>query len=78
MLSSLSISNLVNKIKKWYQGKLIEPDNDPDSIIFRFSHVERPLLAKILIILGKFWLNHWKWILMFLIGVAGVLIALSR
>ena len=51
------------KIESWYQGKYIPPPkNDPSSPLFIVSsgHYKRPLLAKIINPVLKFWFNHWK------------------
>ena len=63
------------RLKDWYKGKYIPPPkNDPNSpiIIISIGHYEKPFLARVLEILFKFWLEHWKWN----IGTAIALIAL--
>lgn len=71
------MSNLLSKYKKWYLGKYIPPENDPRSLVVRvLGHYKRPFLAKILSGIAKFWLNHWKWILGFLLGIATLIVAI--
>lgn len=69
---------LINKIKSWYQGKFVPPPpNDPNSAIITISpgHYEQPPLAKILRIIGHFWLAHWKWIVGTIIAVIGIAVS---
>ena len=76
MIFSFSISSHFSRIKKWYQGKYIPPNNDPDSpIVFTFGRTKRPLVARVLSIIGTFWLNHWKFLLTFLLGLATLIVA---
>ena len=63
----------------WYQEKYIPPDNDANRIVLRLGHIERPLIAKIIIVIGVFWLNHRKFILPFLpflISIAFLVLAI--
>ena len=55
----------VTRLRDWYRGEYIPPPkNNPSSSVFIISpgHYEQPPLAKILRRLGRFWLDHWKWI----------------
>jgi len=73
-----SFNRFAAKMKKWYRGKYIPPpDNDPESLIVVISpgHYEQSPLAKVLGRIGKFWSNHWKWILGFIISIAGLIVA---
>jgi hypothetical protein len=72
------MKNIITKIKEWYRGEFIPAPYDPDSRIARTGHIERPFLAKILGQIGKFWLNHWKWILTFIVAVAGLIVAIIK
>jgi hypothetical protein len=54
------MKNIITKIKDWYRGEYIPPENDPDSPIFRvLGHYKQPLLAKVFKQIGKFWLNFY-------------------
>lgn len=67
------------KIKEWYQGEYIPPPpNDPDSPVVFISpgHYEQPLLAKVLRILGHFWLAHWQWIIGTALAIIAIVVAL--
>lgn len=69
--------SFIENIKEWYQGKYIPPrDNDPDSPLFIISpgHYEKPFLAKVLQVLIKFWLNHWKWIVGTILAIVALVL----
>jgi hypothetical protein len=79
MKNIFSLDTLSAKVKTWYRGKYIPPpDNDPDSPIAIISggHYKQPFLAKALGQICKFWLNHWQWILVFLIAIASLIVAM--
>jgi hypothetical protein len=72
---------LINKIKTWYRGKYVPPPpNDPNSpiVIISLGHYEQPALAKLLRVIGRFWLSHWKWIVGIIIAVVGIAVSLFR
>lgn len=72
---------LIEKIKNWYQGKYVPPPpNDPNSLIVRFSagHYEQPVIAKILKMIGQFWIAHWKWIIGIVIAIAGIVVSFNK
>ncbi|WP_206453533.1 hypothetical protein [Aurantimonas marina] len=66
------------KIKDWYQGRYVEPQNDLDAIIFLQGHYERPPLARALSRIFQFWLDHWKWIIGTMIAITALGISISR
>ena len=71
---------IVEKIKVWYRGKYVPPPpNDPNSSIIFISlgHYEQPLLAKILGVLGRFWLTHWQWVIGTTIALVAIFLKLS-
>jgi hypothetical protein len=57
---------ITDRIRTWYRGAKV-PDISPDPhsslVVFQLDHYEQPPLAKALRITGRFWLNHWKWII---------------
>ena len=68
---------MLNRLKKWYQGKWVPGDNDPDSSVVFLGHMERPLIARTLTIARVFWLKHWQFILMFLLSLGALLAAIT-
>lgn len=57
--------NFTDRIRDWYRGTYVPPPpNDPYSQIVFIGpgRYEQPRLAKILGVLGRFWLKHWQWI----------------
>jgi hypothetical protein len=61
-------------IREWYRGTYIPPPpNDRNSalIFILAGHYEQPPLAKIMRVIGLFWLNHWKFIITTIIAVIG-------
>jgi len=73
------LNSLRIKIKKWYRGKYIPPPtNDPNSplVVISPGYYKQPLLAKAIGQIGKFWLNHWQWILGILLTIVGLVVAI--
>ena len=71
--------SLAERIRDWYRGTYVPPPpNDPDSpiVIISIGHYEQPLLAKLLGISGRFWLDHWQWIIGTALAVLAILVAL--
>ena len=65
------MNNIIKKIRIWYQGRYIEPENDPNSMVIRLAgHYEQPLLAKSLNMFFSFWAKNWKVLLPVIIGTA--------
>ncbi len=64
------------KIKEWYKGKYIPPKLTQYSSItvLDTGGYKRPFIAKYLIVLKKFWIRHWQWI----IGTILAVLALIR
>ena len=75
MPNLFSVSNLINKVKKWYQGEWIENDHP---VLLTPMFRKRTLLAKTFNALGKFWLKHWKWLITTLVAVVGLIITLIK
>ena len=79
MAKIFPFNGLIDKIKEWYHGEYISPpDNAPDSPFVRISpgYYKKPFLAKAFQRIGKFWLNHWQWILGFLITTILLIVAI--
>lgn len=71
---------LVEVLKNWYQGRYVPPrPNDPGSLLFivGLGHYERPLLAKVLSGIARFYMAHWQWLVGTVISVIGILAALE-
>jgi hypothetical protein len=70
---ALNVNEISGHLREWYRGKFIPPPpNDPQSMVVFISpgHYEQPPLAKFLGTVGRFWSNHWKWIITTFIAVA--------
>ena len=72
----LRTSQIVQRIRTLYKGRFVPPHNDPGSpIVFLMGHYERPWLAELLSVLGRFWVTHWKWIITATIAIIGLIVA---
>ena len=62
---------MLQKIKNWYQGKLIFPENEPDSGVIFVSpgYYEKPFMARVLSRFFVFWLKNWQFIVGTLVAV---------
>jgi len=61
-------SKIVTNIKIWYEGKYV-----PN--FMGSGHYEKPLLVKILKIIGNFGLKHWQFIISTILVTIGLYIA---
>ena len=69
--------SLWRRIKKWYEGEFIPPDNDPDDVIISLmGHMKRPFLALFISRAFEFSRAHWKWLIPTLIAFAGLMVAI--
>ena len=65
------------KIKRWYEGKYVTPENDPASSLFRVcGRHEHTLSAKLIRSLIKFHRKEWKCVIPIYLTAIGILIAL--
>jgi len=65
------MERITDKIKNWYRGKYVPPDNDPNSEFVRvMGHYEQSLSAKMLKTLVEFWLKRWPILLPIIVGAA--------
>jgi len=68
---------LKRKVKEWYRGKYISPEernkkiNGPFYVLI--GSYEKTKSAKLAEILFKFWVNHWKWIVASIIGLIALI-----
>ena len=64
---------VIDCIKKWYRGIYVPWKNDPESNVIMFGgDCHRPLLARGLTVIFRFWLAHWQWIIGTAIAVAAI------
>ena len=65
------------RIKKWYKGVYVPPDNDPDDVvIFLMGHYDRPVLARVIDQCVAFSRLHWKWLIGTAIALIGLLVVI--
>lgn len=60
-----------DRIKRWYEGKYIPWENEPDSpIVVIGGDTKYHWTAIVARVVVGFWLRHWKWCLGFSVSVA--------
>jgi hypothetical protein len=64
------------RIKEWYRGRWVPPPPPGRYLVFTMGHYEQPALARILGVLGRFWLAHWQWIIGTALVIVGIVVAL--
>lgn len=64
---------MFKKIKKWWDGYLVDPNDNPNSGIILMPYIQRPFLARCSETLSKFYLNHWQWLWTTAIAVIALL-----
>lgn len=62
-------------IKKWWEGTYVpEPPGSP----FLMGSYERHWTSSALHSFVRFYLEHWKWLWPFMVGVVGLIIAITK
>jgi hypothetical protein len=70
---------ILERLQTWYRGTYVPPprNNPTDPIVFiSLGYYEQPLLAKVLRVIGQFWLSHWQWIIGTAITIVGIIVVL--
>ena len=70
---------IIEKIKAWYRGRYVPPEpNVPNSglVFLSVGHYEQPAIAKLLGVLGRFWLANWQWVVGSMLAIVGIVVAL--
>jgi len=53
----------IGKIRSWYQGTYVEPQNDPRSMfVFMTGTYRRHWTARCARVFVEFYLRHWQWV----------------
>ncbi|MDH5527959.1 MAG: hypothetical protein OEY97_11700, partial [Nitrospirota bacterium] len=62
-VTSLMKNRFVEKIKRWYEGELEFPENNPDSqiVIISPGHYKRSASSRSVHLVVDFHRDHWKW-----------------
>ena len=66
-------------LQAWYRGTYVPPprNNPTDTIVIISSgYYEQPPLAKVLRVIGQFWLSHWQWTIGTAIAIVGIIVVL--
>ncbi len=51
-----------DRFKRWWNGKYIPPENDPDSpVVIMQGRYEQHWTSKLCHRLAEFWQKHWQW-----------------
>lgn len=69
---------MINKFKKWYKGKyhpITEYHSDGSKTRRLEPYYDPPLFAKIVNLICQFWVDHWKWLLSFLLSAIALYVA---
>jgi hypothetical protein len=65
-----------NIIGRWYEGKLVPVEREPNSrSAVRLLHYERHWTARVARVLVKFYLKNWQWLIGTIIAVVSLGIA---
>jgi hypothetical protein len=67
---------LRERFTEWYRGRWVPPPPPGRHVVFLMGHYEQPRLARILGVLGRFWLAHWQWIIGTALVIIGIVVAL--
>jgi len=70
---------LRERIKRWYVGEYVPPENDPSSgVFFVMGHDERHWTSRLTHVAVDFYLKEWRWLLPFLVAVVGAVVGLAK
>jgi hypothetical protein len=67
---------MLKKIRRWWAGELISPDDDPDSPIVFLPYQKRPAVVRYLEALRRFYKMHWQWLWSTAIGFGSLLVGI--
>ena len=70
------IGTIRNKIEEWYHSKDIYPPPIEGIIGHRRIVLNPPFLGKSLMIITRFCLNHWEWLITTVIAIVAIIIAI--
>ena len=68
---------MFKRLREWWAGKVIRPDNDPNSGVVFFPYIQRPFLARHYEALTKFVGANWQFLIGTAIGIVGLVLAYS-
>jgi len=61
---------VIERIRKWYEGKWVPYENPPNSsVVIIGGDYERHWTAEVARTLVTFYLSHWKWLLGFAVSL---------
>ena len=67
------------KIRRWWNGKFIPYENDPNSSVVLFGgSTEYHWTARIAHVMWDFYLREWKWIWTSLFTITAVIVAVAK
>ena len=68
--------SILQKLKEWYRGRYIPPENDPNSgLFFIQGDYDRPWVARAADLLIRFWLEHWQWIIGTVLAIIAIFVS---
>ncbi len=62
-------------LSEWYNGKLVQPHNPPDSYLIFGPHFQYHWTARIARAVVAFYIKNWQWLWGTAIGLAGLWVA---
>ena len=67
------------KLKRWYEGEYVPPDNSPDSgLVFLIGHYQRHWSSRFAHTLVDVYFKEWKWVWGSLIAVGSLIVAIAK
>ncbi len=73
------MKRVANAIARWYKGEYVPPANDPHGLLIVMQGRQRyHWSARAARCLARFYREHWKWLWVFLVSVAGLIAALKK
>jgi hypothetical protein len=73
------MGKIQQRVKKWYQGEYIPPDNSPNSPVFFVNgDYRRHWTSRLVHTAAEFYSKEWKWLLPFILGTIGTGLAVAK
>lgn len=61
--------SLISRLRSWWNGKLIERNDDPDGMIVFMPYYDRPKARLCLEAVAGFYRRHWQWLWGIAVGI---------
>ncbi len=66
----MNVKSLIARLREWWRGEYLP---SPSDMFVSPGEYDQPLLARVVVLVWRFWLVHWKFVLSFVVAVVALL-----